>query len=213
MRLRARGVRAVALLLAATAGTAAMPMKDGTRAARAVAVTLPVPFDGKRSAEIEPYAAYDGQTKCNRTPRPGTLAFAKLLLERFGGGMGRINIPCSGSSVSEHKEGRAFDWVMNAHNQGQRDRVKKAFRWLFKEDWWGNKHSRARRLGVMYIIWNKRMWRAYRPQDGWQPYEGVAHDDHVHFSFARKGGQGVTSFWTGEVAVLPGAWIPGMSRG
>jgi hypothetical protein len=43
----------------------------------------------------------------------------------------------------------------------------------------------AARLGVTYIIWNRRIW-----QDGkWSAYSGPSpHTDHVHISFAGTGG-------------------------
>lgn len=43
----------------------------------------------------------------------------------------------------------------------------------------------AARLGVTYIIWNRRIW-----QNGkWSAYSGPSpHTDHVHISFAATGG-------------------------
>ena len=57
----------------------------------------------------------------------------------------------------------------------------------------------ARRFGIMYIIWNHKMWRAYDPGRGWAPYSGVSpHTDHIHFSFTWDGAYGRTSWWTGK---------------
>lgn len=204
---RALGMRLVAALLAAGTGSALVPASSVDW--RAAAASVPAPYEGKRGAAIEHYAAYDGQTTCNTTPRPGAVGLARWLTTRFPGtGTGRIVIPCTGSGVSEHKEGRAVDWIVCACNERQKDQAKAAIRLLLKTDAWGNRHARARRLGVMYIIWNRRMWRAYRPWDGWQPYDGDPHADHMHISLARKGGQARTSFWTGEVAQLPAAYVP-----
>jgi hypothetical protein len=62
----------------------------------------------------------------------------------------------------------------------------------------------ARRLGIMYIIWNKQIWGAYSAGSGWRPYScsGVTgcHQDHVHFSFAWNGAMKRTSYWTKSVA-------------
>jgi hypothetical protein len=30
----------------------------------------------------------------------------------------------------------------------------------------------ARRFGISYIIWNKRIWGEYAPGRGWAPYTG-----------------------------------------
>lgn len=42
--------------------------------------------------------------------------------------------------------------------------------------------SNAQRLGVTYVIWNRRIWN---PTQGWKPYTGTSnpHTDHVHVSF------------------------------
>ena len=54
-----------------------------------------------------------------------------------------------------------------------------------------NHYARARRLGMMYIIWNRRMFRMYDTARGWAPYSGPSpHTDHVHFSLTRRGGAG-----------------------
>jgi hypothetical protein len=171
--------------------------------------TIVKPFGGPFTAEIEPYAAYDGQTKCSSGPKPGAVAFARILQERFGTHYLSIKRSCAGDSVSEHKEGRAIDWGISAYSPSDKDKAKRLIKRLFKTDWWGNEHAMARRLGIMYIIWNKRMWRAYRPWAGWRPYDGNPHTDHMHISFARAGGNGITSYWTGVVADMPGAYIPG----
>jgi hypothetical protein len=63
----------------------------------------------------------------------------------------------------------------------------------------GNTHTMVRRLGVMYVIWNRRMWSAWTGQ--WETFcvqrgevqgaglEAVPHphNDHEHFSFSWPG--------------------------
>lgn len=40
------------------------------------------------------------------------------------------------------------------------------------------------RLGIWYVIWNRRIWSITRPGKGWIPYTGDnPHTDHVHVSF------------------------------
>jgi hypothetical protein len=56
----------------------------------------------------------------------------------------------------------------------------------------------------MYIIWNRRIFRAYNPGAGWEPYSGTnPHTDHIHFSFAWNGARKQTSWWT-----FSGSWMP-----
>lgn len=54
----------------------------------------------------------------------------------------------------------------------------------------------ARQLGVMYVIWNKRIWNIQRNAEGWRPYTRYGpnaspsqmHTNHVHVSLFDKGG-------------------------
>lgn len=49
--------------------------------------------------------------------------------------------------------------------------------------------ANAGRLGVTYVIWDRRIWSAARAAEGWRPYAGVSpHTDHVHVSFAARPG-------------------------
>ena len=65
-------------------------------------------------APVEPYASYQPQTVCAPKAKPGTVALGHWLVKTYGGRFGRISEACKGKSVSEHKEGRAFDWSLNA---------------------------------------------------------------------------------------------------
>ncbi|OWY61064.1 hypothetical protein B7486_65810, partial [cyanobacterium TDX16] len=63
------------------------------------------------SAPIEDMPAYDGQSTCSPSPKPGMVAFQNLLHDAFPSvGMGHISRSCSTGGTSEHKEGRALDW-------------------------------------------------------------------------------------------------------
>ena len=33
-------------------------------------------------------------------------------------------------------------------------------------------HANARRLGIMYMIWNRRIWSSYKASSGWRKYSG-----------------------------------------
>jgi hypothetical protein len=173
-----------------------------------------VPDSPRFGPIIEGYARYDPQTTCQPNPKPGVVAFRDLILETYPRtGAGRISRACNIGSTSEHKEGRAWDWGVNAANPNQKRKARLVLDWLFAKDRHGNRHARARRLGIMYIMWNRRMWSAWVP--GWERYcvqEGAScisvrsgspvhpHRDHMHFSFSWKGARANTTFWNPELS-------------
>ena len=80
----------------------------------------------------------------------------------------------------------------------------------------------ARRLGIMYIIWDSRMIRMYDPGRGWTEYRGcqapanagasldtTCHRNHVHMSLSWDGAAAITSWWTGAAQTQP--YCPTMS--
>ena len=67
---------------------------------------------------------------------------------------------CDGGT-SEHHEGRAFDWSLDATKDKDRRRAARLRARLFATDAEGNAHALARRMGIMYIIWNDHMWSAW----------------------------------------------------
>ncbi len=151
---------------------------------------------------------YEGQSKCSPHPKPGVLAFQQMVLREYPStGVGGISRACNVGGQSEHKEGRAWDWSVSAHSASDRAKVQDLFDWLLAEDRFGNEYARARRLGVMYMIWNKRIWGSW---GGWSVYckmkNGVCrdpedksarspHTDHVHFSFTWQAARRKTTFW------------------
>jgi hypothetical protein len=205
LRPRLRHLATATALLAAT--STSVVAVTGTSAG---ATTPRTPH---RSAAIEVFAPYQPQTICDPTPKRGVLEFRALILRTYAGtsDLG-ITRACSIGGRSEHKEGRAWDWGVNVHNPRQVRQVHALFDWLFATDRYGNKDAMARRLGIMYIIWNKRIWNAagWDPTSsgGWSPYRcsgfTACHRNHVHFSFGWAGALGRTSYWTGKVApVIP----------
>ena len=91
-------------------------------------------------------------------------------------------------------EGRAIDWMLDATKARDKAVADSALAWLT-----ANNGENARRLGVMYLIWNKKTWRAYAPERGWQPYTGTnPHTDHIHTSLTWDGATKSTSWWTGR---------------
>ncbi|MFL1900586.1 hypothetical protein OG288_16310 [Streptomyces tauricus] len=158
---------------------------------------------------IDDYAPHEGQRGCDPAPKPGLLAFRDLVLGAYPAtrslGIGR---ECGRQGVSEHKEGRAWDWGIA---DGQAALAEELIGWLLATDRHGNRHALVRRLGIMYMIWNRRIWQAARADAGWTPYTGDSpHTDHVHFSFGWAGARRETTWWTGRGTAAPqvGIGIP-----
>src|SRR5579875_1612324 len=74
---------------------------------------------------------------------------------------------------SEHYDGRAIDWMVSVTDRRQHAAAKAFLAWLLATDKAGNRFAMARRLGVMYVIYDNRMWGAW---DGrWEQYDGCFH--------------------------------------
>ncbi|WP_167761719.1 VCBS repeat-containing protein [Blastococcus sp. CT_GayMR19] len=144
-------------------------------------------------------AAYRGQTTCDPVVKPGLRALRDMVMGYYGVGRdGGITRACNISARSEHQEGRAWDWMLDANNPGQRAVGDDFTLWLTGTDGRGEAAGNARRLGVMYVIWNRRIWSASDAASGWLPYSGVSpHTDHVHVSLSWDGAYQRTSWWTG----------------
>jgi hypothetical protein len=201
-----RGRRSpLALLGAAALAAAVLPALVAP--AQAVAPVTPT-----FTAAIEAPADYDGQTICSPSPKPGTAKLARLLVATYGSASIGISRPCSDGGTSEHKEGRALDWMLSYKVPAQRAKVQAFLAWLLAPDQFGNKAAMARRLGVMYMGWNNQMWRSYGTM-GWgdlkgcttnpamkaSSYDTTCHRNHLHISLSWDGAAALTSFWTGSV--------------
>ena len=164
-------------------------------------------------AAIEPLAPYDEQVACDPTLRPGTVRLARLLASTY-----RSYSATSWASTyacgtdgdrSEHYDGRAIDWMVSVRSPRQFAAAKAALHWLLATDAAGNRYAMARRLGVMYLIYDNRMWGSW---DGrWHDYNGCSatksrsydnacHRTHVHVSLSWNGAMGTTSYWTKRVS-------------
>ena len=114
---------------------------------------------GPAAAQVEDYADYQPQQWCSPAAKPGTKVLARWLVRR-GGESGAIGRACRSGGTSEHKEGRAFDWTLDAGRRAD-SRLAQAFLdEVFATDAHGNEHVKARRMGIMYIIWNDHMYSA-----------------------------------------------------
>ena len=168
------------------------------------AVTLP--------AGIEVLSPYLEQDSCNPVPTPGAVKLGDLLRATYPGTSYGIARGCGSDGIaSEHYEGRAVDWFTSVRDPAGAARATTVLNWLLGTDAAGRRYANARRLGVMYLIWNNRIWGSYRAAEGWRPYSTCAahpekaydttcHRDHIHISLSWAGAAGRTSFWTGSVA-------------
>lgn len=194
----------VVATLAATMGPAsALPTPADVTT---TAIAVPAIPTGLPKA-IEPLSGYVPQTACDPVMRPGAKKFGDMLRATYAGTSYAVTRPCGGdggTSPSEHYEGRAVDYFINAYDKKQKKEADALLKWLLATDEDGNKYAMARRLGIMYIIWHKKIFGLYRPQDGWRNYScsGVTacHSDHIHFSMTWAGVMGRTSFWTKKSA-------------
>ena len=196
-------------LVAALALVVSCLVPAGILTADAATVTPPGP--GTQPAGIESLAAYVPANSCSPTARPGTVQLGRLLTSTypgttFGGARG-----CGALPNSEHHDGRAVDWMNSLRNAKQAAQAKAVISWLFATDDDGNTYANARRLGVMYVIWNNKIWGAYSADQGWRAYSSCAkhpqkswdntcHRNHMHLSLSWAGAMGRTSYWSGEVA-------------
>ena len=160
-------------------------------------------------APLEDYAPYQPATRCAPAAKPGTVLFARWTVNRYGGRLGGISRACGGAR-SEHQEGRAFDWSVDVRRAADRARVARLMRDLFAANAAGEPDALARRMGIMYLIWDDRIWSAW---DGFEPrpYRSsscpslrrcsrtLRHLDHVHVSFTRSAAAGHTSWFVGRL--------------
>lgn len=178
----------------------ATPASTGQAAAVVAALVTTEPRPAVRlPAQLDVRPRYQPQTMCDPVARAGTRALGALLTSHYKRGTVGYERSCTSSS-SEHYDGRAVDWMLDARNASDLKVANAANAWLTADQ-----GAVARRLGVQYIIWNKKMWRAYAPERGWTAYTGASpHTDHVHISLTWDGALKRTSWWTGRALTAMG---------
>lgn len=197
-------LKASALGVGGLAVSTAMP---GELLPAAFARTPPTPDFGPK---IEDYASYDGQTQCIGSEQPGVAAFKNLLLGAYPAArnLGIIRA-CGIGGQSEHKEGRAWDFGVYANRPNEAAIAQEVINWLLATDRHGNRHALARRLGIMYMIWNRKIWKSYSNPGTWHNYTGAnPHTDHIHFSFSWPGARKQTTFWNSAGSQHVPTWGP-----
>jgi hypothetical protein len=200
------------VLRASVAGLLTAVLACTTLLAAGSASAAEVPYAPTYHAGIDRYSSYEPESTCSPTAKPGVLAYRDLLIRTYGARWNNIARACS-ASVSGHEEGRALDYGSLATNATQKAQADGLLGWLLATDKHGNKHAMARRLGIQYIQYNNRMWRAYDPNAGWQPqmmggkacstlgssYTTSCHRDHIHTSFSWAGANKKTTYFTGSI--------------
>ncbi|MDZ7578302.1 MAG: hypothetical protein U0904_09040 [Candidatus Nanopelagicales bacterium] len=195
----------------ATAIVAACAVVAAPAAIAATVISFKVPAPTVQlPAEVDWQAEYQGQTLCTPTAKPGTLRLGKLLDDTYGKFTQYIARSCATPGTSEHEEGRALDWMVNSKIAKQRKKAFQFLNWAIAPGPNGEPGAMARRLGIMYLIYENKIWGVYSPQAGWREYQNcsssgkssssydtVCHRDHIHISQTWDGAYGTTSFWTG----------------
>jgi hypothetical protein len=195
-------------------------MRRGLMVVLALAISaclLAVPSQATSSQRyalpVESYAPYQPQRTCARKDKPGTVALGRWLVAR-GGVYGGTLRSCGSGGQSEHKDGRAFDWMLDATDADDRAVADAFLVEAFADDELGDTDALARRMGIMYVIWNDRMYAAW---DGFEPKKYLSsgcrtrrtcsvtlrHRDHMHISLSRAGAKGRTSWYVEQAFAVP----------
>lgn len=186
-----------------------LPLLAGLSLAPAARAAVPMPHQPYFGKPIEPMAAYVGQVSCHPGYLPGTLGLGRFLTATYPNTSfgGAYNCGTDGTQ-SEHYDGRAIDWMNSVRNPTQAAQAAAVIKYLLATDRYGNKFANARRMGVMYLIWNNKIWGSWSGQ--WQDYNNCArtpspsldsacHRNHMHISLSWAGALGRTSFWSRRV--------------
>lgn len=170
-------------------------------------MTIPYPALGP---PIEDYAVSD-TPGCDPTEKAGVVAFRAFILGAIGGRDYGIVRPCDKGGPSDHWNGRAWDYRLDASDPTDAQRAQDLIDWLTATDANGNKHAMLRRAGITFLIWNHQVWSTKMGMT-WKPYTGVSpHTDHIHISFGWPGALAQTSLyrWLGtSPEARPGNGLP-----
>jgi hypothetical protein len=159
------------------------------------------------STTVDAPSPYEGQTTCTKAPRPGTVALATWLMKTYPvtGSMGMMRA-CNVGGRSEHKDGRAFDWKADVAKKKTRRAAYDFINKALATDAQGNAHALARRMGIMYIIYNDTIWSSYYDftprkylhagcKKRRKCSRTLRHLDHVHISLGYAGAAAQTSWY------------------
>jgi hypothetical protein len=150
---------------------------------------------------------------CSDDAQPGTDWLRDLIAATWDQGSFHVDRACDTSAESGHDDHRALDWTAPPAA------VQELVDWLTAPDAQGETAANARRLGVMYVIWDNQMWRVYdksgeAPAGTWTEYgacysrpapgdDTSCHRDHVHLSLTAAGAAGTVSYWADSSTESP----------
>jgi hypothetical protein len=175
----------------------------------------PPPTPAFGSAPVDPYGAYPLYACDTADPhRAGAEGFRSMVLAAYPASWpGELWAPCNSPShisTSLHHAGRAWDWFVtgmgNRAGASERAMADELLAWLL-EPVDGVADARARRLGIVEIIWFDQRWSAqtrallpYNEQGCPDPAANNTgcHRDHVHFGFSTAGADANTTWWKGD---------------
>ncbi len=162
-----------------------------------------------QAASVDAFSSYQPQTTCRKTPLPGTVFLLHWLQRHYPHqGFSSLMRSCDTPGVSEHKDGRALDWGTDVTVPSQKAQAAAFLKRIFATDRHGNPDALARRMGIMYVIWDDHIYGAYTdPAFLARPYLAsgcktaakcsptLQHRDHIHISLSWAGASAQTSFY------------------
>ncbi|QDO87122.1 hypothetical protein FNH13_01265 [Ornithinimicrobium ciconiae] len=165
---------------------------DGAVLTDADLMSVPAPPSKDLPGTLDAAPPWQYSYSCDPNDKPGMVAFANLVSNHYNKPTWYGSRPCKHGDNSQHYEGRAMDWRMNAYSAGDKAIGDSVAQWIT-----ANNGEIARRFGVQSVIWNRKAWYLYKP-GSWENYYGASpHTDHLHISFSWDGAMGRTSWWDG----------------
>ena len=177
------------------------------------------------AAAVDDYADYDPQSNCAGAAKPGTVYLLRWLVRQYPNtGFTSTLRSCASGGTSEHKDGRALDWGVDAANTVQRAKAYAFLKRIFASDRNGNTDALARRMGIMYVIWDDHIYSSYSGFSK-RNYSNNAcggkvkkcskttrHRDHVHISLSRSGAAAQSTFYRARGVASEPVLKPGTAR-
>ncbi len=197
----------VVLGLSGAASLSLAPPAAGAAGASVRSAGVPVPATPDFPSWIEGYAGWVPENTCDPVAKPGALYVQQMLRAVYGTSISsNITRACSASD-SGHEEGRAIDWMTNSRVPAQNADAKAFLNWLLATDAYGNKFAMARRLGIMYLIYDSRTifisssatWTEYHhclTTETSSSLDTTCHRNHVHISLTWPGAREQSSWYT-----------------
>ena len=149
---------------------------------------------------------YEPQTTCESSPKPGALRLEQIIKGTYGANQYTwIPRDCDRGGRSEHKEGRAIDWMVDVRDPQQRANAEAFLNWLLGPDAAGRPYGHALQLGIMYIGWHDRFWRGYGIDRGWTELKGCfAKPEEKHDNYCHRNHIHISLTWAGARGEIPG---------